>query len=74
MAILDDKVAIVTGSARGIGRATAQLLAAQGRRCWSTTSTAMSPSRPRREIDGETIVFAGDLTKPGSLRRARRSR
>ena len=26
MAILDDKVAIVTGSARGIGRATAELL------------------------------------------------
>ena len=30
MAILEDKVAIVTGSARGIGRATAELLAEQG--------------------------------------------
>ena len=28
--ILQDKVAIVTGSARGIGRATAELLASQG--------------------------------------------
>jgi 3-oxoacyl-[acyl-carrier protein] reductase len=30
MGVLDDKVAIVTGSARGIGRATAELLAAHG--------------------------------------------
>jgi 3-oxoacyl-[acyl-carrier protein] reductase len=30
MGVLDDKVAIVTGSARGIGRATAELLAQQG--------------------------------------------
>ncbi len=30
MAILDDKVAIVTGSARGIGRATAELLSENG--------------------------------------------
>ena len=30
MGLLDDKVAIVTGSARGIGRATAELLASQG--------------------------------------------
>ena len=25
----------------------------------------MSPSRPRQEIDGDTLVFAGDLTQPG---------
>ena len=29
MGVLDDKVAIVTGSARGIGRATAELLSEQ---------------------------------------------
>ena len=32
MGVLDDKVAIVTGSARGIGRATADLLAEHGAR------------------------------------------
>ena len=32
MGVLDDKVAIVTGSARGIGRATAELLAEHGAR------------------------------------------
>ena len=31
MGVLDDKVAIVTGSARGIGRATAELLSRAGR-------------------------------------------
>ena len=30
MGVLDGKVAIVTGSARGIGRATAELLSSQG--------------------------------------------
>ena len=30
MSVLDGKVAIVTGSARGIGRATAELLSSQG--------------------------------------------
>ena len=32
MGVLDGKAAIVTGSARGIGRATAELLAEQGAR------------------------------------------
>ena len=49
MGVLDGKAAIVTGSARGIGRATAELLAEQA----------------ASEISGETAVFGGDLTQPG---------
>ena len=49
MGVLDGKAAIVTGSARGIGRATAELLAEQA----------------SNEIAGETASFAGDLTKDG---------
>ncbi len=43
---LDGKVAIVTGSGRGLGLAYAQELAPQGAASWSTTSTpALRPKR-----------------------------
>ena len=48
MRVLEGKAAIVTGSARGIGRATAELLSAQGAPCSSTTSTATR----RADCDG----------------------
>ena len=43
---LDGKVAIVTGSGRGIGREIALKLAAEGARSWSSTTS--TPRRPRR--------------------------
>jgi 3-oxoacyl-[acyl-carrier protein] reductase len=65
MAILDGKVAIVTGSARGIGRATAELLVQQGAKVLINDLDGDVAEQTAGEIDGETIVFGGDLTKPG---------
>jgi 3-oxoacyl-[acyl-carrier protein] reductase len=66
MGVLDDKVAIVTGSARGIGRATAELLSAQGARVVINDLDADAAKQTAGEISGETTVYAGDLTKPGA--------
>jgi len=56
-------VAIVTGSARGIGRATAELLSAQGAKVVINDLDGDVAQQTASEIDGETAVFAGDLTK-----------
>ena len=65
MGILDGKAAIVTGSARGIGRATAELLAQQGARVLINDLDADVAEQAASEISGETTVFGGDLTKEG---------
>ena len=65
MSILADKVAIVTGSARGIGRATAELFSAQGAKVLINDLDGDVAEQTAGEIDGETLVFGGDLTKPG---------
>jgi 3-oxoacyl-[acyl-carrier protein] reductase len=65
MGVLDGKSAIVTGSARGIGRATAELLVAQGAQCLINDLDGDVAEQAAGEIAGETAVFAGDLTKPG---------
>ena len=64
MGVLDDKVAIVTGSARGIGRATAELLAEHGAKVLINDLDGDVAQETANEIEGETTVFAGDLTKP----------
>jgi len=63
MGVLDDKVAIVTGSARGIGRATAELLVAQGAKVVINDLDGDVAQQTASEIDGDTTVYAGDLTK-----------
>ncbi|MCW3006797.1 MAG: family oxidoreductase [Solirubrobacterales bacterium] len=63
MGVLDDKVAIVTGSARGIGRATAELLVEHGAKVVINDLDGDVAEQASSEIDGETTVFAGDLTK-----------
>jgi 3-oxoacyl-[acyl-carrier protein] reductase len=66
MGVLDGKSAIVTGSARGIGRATAELLVSQGAQVLINDLDGDIAEQAAAEIQGETAVFAGDLTKPGA--------
>jgi 3-oxoacyl-[acyl-carrier protein] reductase len=63
--VLDGKAAIVTGSARGIGRATAELLAEQGARVLINDLDGDVAEQAATEIGGETAVFGGDLTQAG---------
>ena len=65
MGLLDGKAAIVTGSARGIGRATAERFVAEGARVLINDIDGDVAEQAASEIDGETAVFAGDLTEPG---------
>jgi 3-oxoacyl-[acyl-carrier protein] reductase len=70
MGVLDDKVAIVTGSARGIGRATAELLCEHGAKVVINDLDGDVAEQTASEMEGETVVYAGDLTKgdaPGAL-------
>ena len=66
MGLLDGKAAIVTGSARGIGRATAEMFVAEGAKVLINDLDADVAEQTASEINGETAVFAGDLTKTGA--------
>lgn len=66
MGVLDDKVAIVTGSARGIGRATAEILSEHGAKVLINDLDGDVAEQTASEIGGETVVFAGDLTDPSA--------
>jgi 3-oxoacyl-[acyl-carrier protein] reductase len=63
--VLDGKAAIVTGSARGIGRATAELLAEQGALVLINDLDGDVAEQAASEIAGDTAVFGGDLTQSG---------
>jgi 3-oxoacyl-[acyl-carrier protein] reductase len=66
MGVLDDKVAIVTGSARGIGRATAELLSSQGAKVLINDLDGDVAEQTASEIAGDTVVYGGDLTADGA--------
>ena len=64
--MFEDRVAIVTGSARGIGRATAELLSDGGARVVINDLDGAAATQAASEIRGETAVYAGDLTADGA--------
>jgi 3-oxoacyl-[acyl-carrier protein] reductase len=63
MGVLDGKAAIVTGSARGIGRATAALLAEHGARVLVNDVDADAAEQTAGELGAE--LHTGDLTADG---------
>ncbi|HLM27756.1 MAG TPA: SDR family oxidoreductase [Thermoleophilaceae bacterium] len=66
MGVLDGKAAIVTGSARGIGRATAELLSEQGAKVLVNDLDGDVAEQAASDIRGDTAVYSGDLTKEGA--------
>src|SRR5215211_4856002 len=63
--VLDGKAAVVTGSARGIGRATAELLAEHGARVLVNDLDGDAAEQAAGEMGDEAVSFAGDLTQEG---------
>lgn len=63
--LLEGKTAIVTGSARGIGRATAELLAGSGANVLITDLDGDVAEQAAGEIEGNVVSIGGDITSSG---------
>jgi 3-oxoacyl-[acyl-carrier protein] reductase len=67
MGLIEGKVAIVTGSGRGIGAATAKLLAEHGARLIISDldeQPASDTAAAIRAAGGEAVIHCGDVTQP----------
>ena len=61
---LSDRVAVVTGSSRGIGRAVAEAFAAEGARVVVNARSQETAERAAEEIGGGAIGIGADLSRP----------
>jgi 3-oxoacyl-[acyl-carrier protein] reductase len=61
-----DKTAVITGGARGIGRATAELLVAGGARVLIADLDADAVAEAAAQLGGGTVAWSGDLTREGA--------
>jgi ribitol 2-dehydrogenase len=66
---ISGKVAIVTGASSGIGRAIAQLFAAQGAKLVLAARSADRLGKIAGEIGGSPLILAIDLAKPADVER-----
>ena len=69
MALLDGKVALVTGGNRGIGRGIAQALAAAGATVVLTSRDEATAKRAAEEIGGGALGFACDVRSQEQVER-----
>ena len=65
---LKDKVAIVGGGSKGLGRACADVLAQEGMRVTICSRSQADLDRAAKEIGGDVLAFPGDLDKPETVR------
>ena len=74
---LTDKVAFVTGASKGIGRAVAEQLAAEGADVVITARTAGPLEKTASDIAARTgrraVALAGDMSKPEDIDRCVRA-
>jgi NAD(P)-dependent dehydrogenase (short-subunit alcohol dehydrogenase family) len=70
MAMLDGKVALVTGAASGIGRATALRMAREGAKVGIVDLDEGDTRRKIEEMGGEAIFVACDVSKPEQVKEA----
>lgn len=69
MSRLNGKIALITGASRGLGKAMALALAAEGASVALVARDAQKLEDVRREIGGKAAVFLADVTNPAEVAR-----